>query len=105
MTTGNTVAHVRIMKTSPTSRCSTRTLANLGVATAEIDFVPNGHFSYRHNADGSMDSICLSCYLTAATGFTSDELMQQELLHLGECLGKRYVHRVRSTFYEAVRAR
>jgi hypothetical protein len=93
------------MKASPCSRPIARTLANLGVATTEIDFVPNGRFIYRHNTDGTTDSICLSCYLTAATGLTPDELTLQELSHLTDCVGNDYAHGVISTSQQATGSR
>ena len=55
---------------------------------AEIDFSPKGGFSYRHNQDGTIDSICLDCFMTAATASTEQELAGQESLHLTQCPGK-----------------
>ncbi len=93
------------MKSSPTSHQVARTLANLGVATTEIDFVPTGRFSYRLNTDGTMDSICMNCYLTAATGLTWDDLIRQELSHLNECVGNHYSPSVISTGDQAADSR
>jgi hypothetical protein len=38
-------------------------------------------FSYRRNRDGSIDSICLSCFLTAATADNEAELYEREKSH------------------------
>jgi hypothetical protein len=35
-------------------------------------------FAYRHNGDGYIDSICLTCYLTAGTADNEAELHEQE---------------------------
>jgi len=43
--------------------------------------VPSGLFSYRHNPDGSWDSICLHCCMTAASSPREDELQTLEGLH------------------------
>jgi hypothetical protein len=85
---GIRIAVIPGMKHSPLSRSFARTYASLGVAMAEIDFAPKGSFSYRHNQDGTIDSICLDCFLTAATGSKEQELTGQESLHLTQCLGK-----------------
>jgi hypothetical protein len=76
------------MKHSPLTRIFARTYASLGVAMAEIDFPPKGSFSYRHNQDGTIDSICLDCFMTAATASTEEELAGLESLHSTQCLGK-----------------
>ena len=55
---------------------------------ADIEFSPNRDFSYRNNPDGTVDAICVSCYLTAATARSRDELKHGECLHQRECLGK-----------------
>ena len=44
--------------------------------------VPSGFFSYRHNFDGTWDSICLSCFMTAASSPHEDELQSLERLHI-----------------------
>ncbi len=85
------------MKRFHPRRCSAKTFANLGVAMAEIEFSPNLDFSYRSNPDGTVDSICMSCYLTAATARSSDELRHGECLHLRACLGKNYAESVTPT--------
>ncbi len=64
---------------------------------AEIEFSRNLEFSYRTNPDGTVDSICMSCYLTAASARLSDELKQGEDLHRRECLGKNYAECVTRT--------
>ena len=43
-------------------------------------------FAYRRNRDGSIDSICLTCYLTAATAHNEAELHEQEKFH--DCQGR-----------------
>ncbi len=64
---------------------------------AEIEFSPNRDFNYRSNPDGTVDSICMNCYLTAATARSSDELKRGEDLHRRECLGKNYAESVTPT--------
>ncbi len=76
------------------SRRTAQTFANLRIAMAEIEFARKPAFSYRTNRDGSLDSICMSCYLTAATGSTSNELEERELSHLSDCIGNNYAERV-----------
>jgi hypothetical protein len=38
-------------------------------------------FYYRENANGTMDSICLRCYLTAATAESEADLHEREAAH------------------------
>jgi hypothetical protein len=38
-------------------------------------------FAHRQNADGTFDSICLSCYLTITTAETEPELVLGESQH------------------------
>jgi hypothetical protein len=49
--------------------------------------VPSGLFSYRHNPDGTWDSICLLCYMTAASTPREDELQALERLHICSPMG------------------
>ena len=49
--------------------------------------VPSGLFSYRHNPDGTWDSICLHCYMTAASTPREDELRTLERLHVCSPMG------------------
>jgi len=49
--------------------------------------VPSGLFSYRHNPDGTWDSICLHCYMTAASTPREDELQALERLHICSPMG------------------
>ena len=49
--------------------------------------VPSGLFSYRHNPDGTWDSICLHCYMTAASTPREDELQALERLHFCSPMG------------------
>jgi hypothetical protein len=51
--------------------------------------VPAPKFHYRQNEDGTVDAICLRCFLTAATASTLDELSKKELEHLNYCFGKK----------------
>jgi hypothetical protein len=44
--------------------------------------LPSGLFFYRHNPDGTWDSICLHCYMTAASSPSEDELQTLERLHI-----------------------
>lgn len=43
-------------------------------------------FTYRKNQDGTIDSICLSCYRTVCTATSKDRLMDEERMH--KCLRK-----------------
>jgi hypothetical protein len=43
------------------------------VGTSMTD-CPNAEFSIRRNPDGSLDAICLKCFLTAGTTFRESEL-------------------------------
>ncbi len=38
-------------------------------------------FAHRQNGDGTIDSICLDCFHTVATGDSSEALMLQEAGH------------------------
>ena len=38
-------------------------------------------FVHRHNADGTVDSICQSCFMTVAKEASELELMKDEQLH------------------------
>ena len=42
----------------------------------------SGAFTYRRNLDGTSDSICLRCFLTAASSPREDELHSLERLHI-----------------------
>ena len=42
-------------------------------------------FPHRHNADGSVDSICSECFRTIATAFTEAQLQAAERVH--DCEG------------------
>ncbi len=85
------------MKQSHSQRGPAKSFANLRVATVEIEFSARKRFSYRHNPDGTIDAICMSCYLTAATASSPQELRRGESVHEEECLGKTYSDRVTST--------
>lgn len=85
---GNAIARTQTVKPPQIPRRVAKTFANLGVAMAEIDFPPMHDFFYRHNQDGSVDSICMKCFLTAATAMTMKELARQESLHESQCVGK-----------------
>jgi hypothetical protein len=43
--------------------------------------VGNAQFTYRRNPNGTVDSICLNCFLTAATAKWEGELHEMEFLH------------------------
>jgi hypothetical protein len=49
---------------------------------------PSGLFCYRQNPDGTWDSICLHCFMTAASSPREDELPTIERLHI--CPPDRY---------------
>ena len=38
-------------------------------------------FAHRQNADGTFDSICLSCYLTVSSALSESELVHGEANH------------------------
>jgi hypothetical protein len=54
-------------------------------------------FSHRFNADGTIDSICRSCFMTAATGINEAALDEHESNHVCET---RLVERLRSYTHE-----
>jgi hypothetical protein len=39
-------------------------------------------FKHRHNSDGTHDSICCTCYMTAAKALTDSELCPIEDVHV-----------------------
>jgi hypothetical protein len=41
----------------------------------------SGEFAHRQNADGTFDSICLSCYLTVSSALSESALVQRETKH------------------------
>jgi hypothetical protein len=43
---------------------------------------PSGLFCYRQNPDGTWDSICLHCFMTAASTPREDELQTLERRHI-----------------------
>ena len=45
-------------------------------------------FTHRLNPDGSYDSICMYCFLTAATSQTEDQLASLERDHVFQCWRK-----------------
>ena len=45
----------------------------MATTMAAKDHMSSADFTYRHNIDGTTDSICLRCFLTAATGIRTDE--------------------------------
>ena len=51
--------------------------------------VPRPDFHYRDNGDGTVDAICLQCFLTAATAKTLQELSKKELAHENSCFGRK----------------
>jgi hypothetical protein len=52
-------------------------------------------FPHRHNQDGSHDSICISCYATAASAQTESDLAQLESDHVCDPLFRQYVSQSR----------
>ena len=52
-----------------------------GVRMSDTKDVDCSGFAYRYNKDGSIDSICLTCYLTVATANDEASLHQMEKLH------------------------
>ena len=61
----------------------------MATTMAAKDHMPSDDFIYRHNIDGTTDSICLRCFLTAATGITTEEVSKKELEHANYCFGKK----------------
>jgi hypothetical protein len=45
-------------------------------------------FYHRHNADGSYDSICMYCFLTAGTSPCEEQLRGLEQGHISKCWRK-----------------
>ncbi len=48
---------------------------------AENSPFPAAGFQYRHNRDGSWDSICLQCFMTVGTASSVEELAEMEAVH------------------------
>jgi hypothetical protein len=46
-------------------------------------------FYYRQNGDGTVDAICLRCFLTAATAATLEELTKREKAHGDFCVWRK----------------
>jgi hypothetical protein len=40
------------------------------------------NYPHRHNADGSYDSVCMTCFITVASTQTEDELIPHERKHI-----------------------
>jgi hypothetical protein len=51
--------------------------------------VPAPNFYYRQNEDGTVDAICLRCFLTAANATVLEELSKKELEHENYCFGRK----------------
>jgi hypothetical protein len=51
---------------------------------------PIDSFHYRHNPDGSWDSICLHCYQTAAQARSEAELTEAQKQHVCGPLASRF---------------
>jgi hypothetical protein len=56
---------------------------------AAKEILPFPDFSYRKNADGTFDSICLFCFQTVASAPSVAELAGSEFLHSLKCKGKK----------------
>jgi hypothetical protein len=61
----------------------------MATAIAVKEPTPPAEFHYRQNADGTVDAICLRCFLTAATGTTVKELSKKELEHANYCFSRK----------------
>lgn len=61
----------------------------MATAMAPQDPIPLNGFHLRKNVDGTVDAICLRCFLTAATGTTLEELSKKELEHGNKCSNKK----------------
>ncbi len=65
-----------------------------GARMAGTNSKPSVDFAYRHNTDDSWDSICLRCYLTAASGVSPEALSEAEAEHrCNDEFPKRMPHR------------
>jgi len=67
----------------------------MATTMAANDPQPPVEFYHRKNVDGTVDAICLNCFLTAATGTTLEELSKKELEHANYCFGKKVPDSVR----------
>jgi hypothetical protein len=56
---------------------------------AAQEIPPVGDFYYRQNADGSLDSICLHCFLTIATAKSQQEMTGPEFVHTLHCCNRK----------------
>jgi hypothetical protein len=61
----------------------------MATGMAPQDRIPSFAFAHRQNDDGTVDAICLNCFLTAATSTTLEELSKKELDHGNNCFNKK----------------
>jgi hypothetical protein len=62
-------------------------------------FTKSATYPHRHNADGSYDSVCMTCFITVASTKTEDELVPFEKNHVCalSALSQRGMHTSMST--------
>jgi hypothetical protein len=68
----------------------------MATTTATKESFKPADFYYRQNGDGTVDAICLRCFLTAATAPTLEELTKRENAHANFCLSLKPSVRVSS---------
>jgi hypothetical protein len=61
----------------------------MATTMAVNDSLPPVEFHHRKNTDGSVDAICLNCFMTAATAASLEELRKMELEHGNFCQSKK----------------
>lgn len=61
----------------------------MATGMAPRDSIPSFGFVHRQNDDGTVDAICLNCFLTAATDTTLEELSKKELEHGNNCFSMK----------------
>ena len=69
------------MKYSYFTRCSFTSLRTHNMQMRDEDPLSRGGFAYRQNADGTIDSICLRCFLTAGKALKVAVLHEIERQH------------------------
>jgi hypothetical protein len=69
--------------TGPTPARVQETVREFGlpIAVSQLMGRPMTEYRHRHNPDGRWDSICMTCYRTAATSGSEAELAETETLH------------------------
>jgi len=60
----------------------------------DTDFHPNSHYAHRRNYDGTLDSVCKSCFLTVARAYRETDLTHLELRHICQPVERRRSTRI-----------